>query len=89
MTERSEIHNNYTQEHTPAADTHTQLDTPLMSQHEEEEEVCERAEPEAVLSGVRMKRSRVISYQVRSLTQRRAASQRSGCLPVLRSDRAQ
>ncbi|XP_028254759.1 CST complex subunit CTC1 isoform X2 [Parambassis ranga] len=60
VTERSELHNNYTQEHTPVADTHTQLDTPLMSQHEE---VCERAEPEAVQSAVRMKRSRVISYQ--------------------------
>ncbi|XP_042369475.1 CST complex subunit CTC1-like, partial [Plectropomus leopardus] len=66
-TDRSEIHTNYT--HTPADDTHTCSPTdpppPLMMSHSDDDDDCEEAEPEreAVQSAVRMKKSRVISYQ--------------------------
>ncbi|XP_054455416.1 CST complex subunit CTC1-like [Anoplopoma fimbria] len=66
VTEQSELHTNFT--HTPVGDTHTDtpLDTPppLMMSHVDDED-CEEAEPERGVneSGVRMKKSRVISYQ--------------------------
>ncbi|XP_034005838.1 CST complex subunit CTC1-like, partial [Trematomus bernacchii] len=61
VTERSEIHTDYTH---PAAHTHTPAATappPVMSQVED----CEETEPERDVgqSAVRMKKSRVISYQ--------------------------
>ncbi|XP_018530294.1 CST complex subunit CTC1 isoform X2 [Lates calcarifer] len=55
-TDRSEIHTDYTPTHTPE----DQLDTPpSMMSHTEEEE----PDRDVVQSGVRMKQSRVISYQ--------------------------
>lgn len=72
VTDQSEIHTDYTLTHTPENENHTPVDnahpesqtstpSPVMS-HDEE------VEPEAdvVQSGVRVKKSRVISYQVRN-----------------------
>ncbi|XP_073332264.1 CST complex subunit CTC1 [Pagrus major] len=67
VTDQSEIHTNYT--HTPGDNTHTdsQANTPppLMMSHVDDDDDCEEAEPEKVTvqSAVKMKRSRVISYQ--------------------------
>lgn len=66
VTNRSEIHTDYT--HTPSEDTHSdsQLDTPppVMVSHVDED--SEEVEPQRDItqSAVRIKRSRVISYQV-------------------------
>ncbi|KAL7375962.1 hypothetical protein ABVT39_027367 [Epinephelus coioides] len=66
VTDHSEIHTNYT--HTPADNTHTDSPTdtppPLMMSHVNDDD-CEEAEAdrEVVQSAVRMKKSRVISYQ--------------------------
>ncbi|XP_072232687.1 CST complex subunit CTC1 [Leuresthes tenuis] len=68
VTERSEIHTDYTpgHTHTPAEHAHTtsQQDTPLLMMSQADEG-CEEAEPEedVVQLGGRMKQSRVISYQ--------------------------
>lgn len=62
VTEQSEIHTDYTRTDTPV--TESQSDTPprMMSHN------CEEAEPErdVVQSGIRVKLSKVISYQVRN-----------------------
>ncbi|XP_069031586.1 CST complex subunit CTC1 [Embiotoca jacksoni] len=68
VTERSEIHTNYTltQEHTHTPEhTHSQPDTPLLMMSHADDEDCEEAEPEGyvIQSGVRLKESTVISYQ--------------------------
>uniref|UniRef100_A0A3B4U092 CST complex subunit CTC1 n=2 Tax=Seriola dumerili TaxID=41447 RepID=A0A3B4U092_SERDU len=67
VTDQSEIHTNYTPTHTPVNDTHTESRAdmpPTMMPHGNHEDF-EEAEPErdVVQSGVKMKRSRVISYQ--------------------------
>ncbi|KAM6909380.1 CST complex subunit CTC1 [Xenentodon cancila] len=67
VTERSQIHTDYTsshtlgETHTPVHDTHSQHDTPLLMMVPPDD--WEEAGPEEDPSGVRMKRSRVISYQ--------------------------
>ncbi|KAM9335138.1 CST complex subunit CTC1 [Symphorus nematophorus] len=67
VTDQSEIHTNYT--HTPVDDTHSdsQLDTPpptVMSQADDDDDDEEaEPEPDTVQSAVRMKQSKVISYQ--------------------------
>ncbi|XP_040886923.1 CST complex subunit CTC1 isoform X2 [Toxotes jaculatrix] len=67
VTDQSEIHTDYTPTHTPVDDTHTepQSDTPPSVMSHADNNGCEEAEPETdvVQSGVRMKWSRVISYQ--------------------------
>ncbi|XP_071321225.1 CST complex subunit CTC1 isoform X2 [Trachinotus anak] len=67
VTDYSEIHTNYTPTHTPVVDTHaeSQSDTTPMTTSHADDVDCEEAEPEreVVQSGVRMKESRVISYQ--------------------------
>ncbi|XP_077962021.1 CST complex subunit CTC1 isoform X1 [Gasterosteus aculeatus] len=57
VTEQSELHTNYTH-------TDTLLDTPppLVMSHVDNED-CEEVEPETDKAGLRMKKSRVISYQ--------------------------
>ncbi|KAG7232371.1 hypothetical protein INR49_008939, partial [Caranx melampygus] len=66
VTDQSEIHTNYTPTHTPVDDTHSEprSDTPPMmtSDFDDDSEGVE-PEREEVQSGVRMKWSRVISYQ--------------------------
>ena len=75
VTDQSEIHTNYT--HTPGDDTHTDSQvnqpSPLMMSHidddddDDDDDDCEEAEPEKVpvQSSVKVKRSRIISYQVK------------------------
>ncbi|XP_038587513.1 CST complex subunit CTC1 isoform X2 [Micropterus salmoides] len=59
VTDQSEIHTNYTH-----ADSQPDTPPPLMTSHDEDDR-CEEAEPERdVQSAVRMKHSRVISYQL-------------------------
>lgn len=69
VTERSEIHPDYTHTHYTHTDSQSDTPTPLMMSHVDECE-CEEAEPEqdTVQSALRMKRSRVISYQVTQRT---------------------
>ena len=70
VTDQSEMHANYTPTHTPVDNTYTesQSDTPQAVMLCADD--CEEAEPErdVVQSGVGMKHSRVISYQVRQNT---------------------
>lgn len=69
VTDQSEIHTNYT--HTLGNNTHTdsQVNTPpsLMMSHIDDDDDREEAEPEKVpvQSAVKVKQSRVISYQVK------------------------
>ncbi|XP_024119088.1 CST complex subunit CTC1, partial [Oryzias melastigma] len=58
VTERSQLHADYTNTQTHTPDTHPETDTPLLMSHD-----CEEEEPDVNQSGVRMKRSRIISYQ--------------------------
>ncbi|KAF6735558.1 CST complex subunit CTC1 [Oryzias melastigma] len=58
VTERSQLHTDYTHTQTHTPDTHPETDTPLLMSHD-----CEEEEPDVNQSGVRMKRSRIISYQ--------------------------
>ncbi|XP_039996989.1 CST complex subunit CTC1 isoform X2 [Xiphias gladius] len=66
-TDQSELHTNYTPTHTPVENTHSESQSdmpPSMMSHVDDDD-CEEVEPErdVVQSGVRMKHSRVISYQ--------------------------
>ncbi len=69
VTDQSDLHTNYT--HTPVDNTHTdsQSDTPpLITMSRAEDDVdCEEAEPELdnIQSSLRLKRSRIINYQVK------------------------